>query len=711
MIKLTIQFRNALLALSLLMLWGDVAVAESCVTKRGRYKVRIDSVPQGARIYLNDEKCGILGYTPWEGKLPSGTVSVIVKSDGYKLSTTRFVVKRTRRLQETFISMEKKDEAKLDIRGDADPNSVGAEVWVDGAKKGTIPMIITIPSGRHLLELKKPGFATISQWVEASAGERLTMTPTLRQDARGSILVDADVRGAEVWIDGKKHPDPTPTLVSGLAAGAHVIEVKSPGKPDWKQSVIIAANKTEKISATLSPATGVIKILSNEEGATVYLDGKEMGQAPLQLTEVASGEHIIEIKKDGFTTAEQKITVVPTTNEVLKLNLVSQGAPTSTVSVSSNVVGAQIFVNGENRGPVPQELALTAGDYVVEVKKAGQSTYRKRVTLAAGAEPMMIVAEMVAGGELRVLSTPVGASVLINGEEVGVTPLEGEVLAAGDHVVSVQLPGYQSYEANVGIKVGQRATVSAELAKIGAKPPRPPQMQREFTSQSARAIPVGRAIVDLGSGWPYFGTAAITVGVGKIGDLDFDAGGLIRTNLLRTELGLTGRMTFFNQDPFYAAAFARIGGGGFFFDNSGRNSFFMDLGGRITLMAAGAISFNIGTYLHIYSDRHCPTYNASTNSFATGDEVDKCREYALGQTDTTTDRILDGDKLWDRDGGVRLMFEFGFEYALSDYANFFALVEGAPFQEQRLGLRNDFNGLLFSRDRLIYLRGGMSFKF
>src|SRR5688572_26419402 len=90
-------------------------------SKGGRkYSVRIDSAPQQAAIYLDDEKYGIVGYTPWAGKLEKGNWTVIIKKDGYELATRIITVKRSSRLQETFLPMTRMVQpGVIDVRADA----------------------------------------------------------------------------------------------------------------------------------------------------------------------------------------------------------------------------------------------------------------------------------------------------------------------------------------------------------------------------------------------------------------------------------------------------------------------------------------------------------------------------------------------------------------------------------------------------------------
>ena len=131
-------------------------------------------------------------------------------------------------------------------------------------------MVITTTAGRHLVQIKKDGFETLEQWVETDGRTRSqTLTPTLKEIAKpkyGTIVVDADVPDAEVYIDGNKHPDNTPAVISNVIEGLHVIEVKkAPGLP-WKQTVQVKANQQTKVraelAATMHGGVGVVRVLS-----------------------------------------------------------------------------------------------------------------------------------------------------------------------------------------------------------------------------------------------------------------------------------------------------------------------------------------------------------------------------------------------------------------------------------------------------------------
>src|SRR5262245_63829482 len=117
--------RRCALAIALLFVTGFVAEAIAQpvprpVRRGRRYRVRIDSAPQRAAIYLDDEKYGIFAYTPWEGLMVSGDYKLIIKLEGYEDATRVVRVNRSSRQQEFFLPLTKRDmPGELEVTADA----------------------------------------------------------------------------------------------------------------------------------------------------------------------------------------------------------------------------------------------------------------------------------------------------------------------------------------------------------------------------------------------------------------------------------------------------------------------------------------------------------------------------------------------------------------------------------------------------------------
>jgi hypothetical protein len=68
-------------------------------------------------------------------------------------------------------------------------------------------------------------------------------------------------------------------------------------------------------------------------------------------------------------------------------------------------------------------------------------------------------------GRLVVTTEPAGATVTVDGRDVGTTPVEIAGLPSGEHAISVELDGYKSASNTLDLKAGQDREVSARLVE------------------------------------------------------------------------------------------------------------------------------------------------------------------------------------------------------------------------------------------------------
>jgi hypothetical protein len=707
----------------------------ACVNPTGRTStnvVKIDSAPQGAAIYINDKACQPIGTTPWSGKLPKGDYTVILEATGYEPATRAFKVINTRsQNQDLFVPLIKKAEPpKIDVRADADKNVFGAVIWLDGQALGPAPQVLTTTKGRHQLELHKDGFDVLSEWVEVTENQVLTVAPVLHEIAKpkyGSIVVDADVADAEVYLDNNKNPDNTPAVIQNVIEGIHVIEVRKPPGLPWKQTVEVKANEQKKVHAELAAlqngGTGVIRVISDTPGARAFIDGTDMGPVPLDIKDVKAGPHVIQVKAPGFKQESRDVVVAAGGSQIVNVTL-NPDAPTDTgkIKVISSEPGAEVIVDGKSEGPAPIDKSYSAGDHIVLVQKDGFKKFEQKVRVEAG-QSFSVSAELKAVGRLRVLSNPAQATVLINGNPAGKTPLELE-LETGETVVRLELPGFKPIEQMVTVESGKTAPMSFDLAVAGPSEMEMAAEQRGLTSIGARTLPRGRSTVDLDVGYPYYVNAKITVGAGRIaGRLGWDANIAARTMLARSELGIGGRLMFANAAPFTAAGFTEIYYGSKLLDDSGRNGVTWDAGVLASLSAFTHVTITGRAYLEVYSDRLCPSLSTNPmdkNGFTASDPLQICidyRNYVVSGQDFSSRMAvesltgLSGDAFFGRDTGARMMLSIAAEIATSQNWNIYFIIDGAPFQGQRALFTNLFSRSMLDSDEDLYGRVGVTYKF
>ena len=134
-----------------------------------------------------------------------------------------------------------------------------------------------------------------------------------------------------------------------------------------------------------------------------------------------------------------------------------------TMAIESKPTGAQVKIDGEVKGVTPLSIALPAGTHVLEISAGGEPRVLP-VTITAGGTVSQYVelASISALGRISVQSTPVGASILLDGQPRGVTPVELPDVSAGEHELVLDYNG-QRVRQTVTVAAGATTTVALPI--------------------------------------------------------------------------------------------------------------------------------------------------------------------------------------------------------------------------------------------------------
>ena len=136
-------------------------------------------------------------------------------------------------------------------------------------------------------------------------------SPSKAASGTGDLNITSIPAKAEIYIDGKKTPWVTPRLVEGISAGNHTIELKS-GSLSARRDVVVKKDGIESLDMRLTAASLQVKVLSDPEGGTVFVDNVTAGQTPL-VVNVTPVPHQIKVTLAGF--ADHVETVVMKSSE------------------------------------------------------------------------------------------------------------------------------------------------------------------------------------------------------------------------------------------------------------------------------------------------------------------------------------------------------------------------------------------------------------
>ena len=212
---------------------------------------------------------------------------------------------------------------------------------------------------------------------------------------------------------------------SGAAADTPASDAASPraSAASVARQAPVARTAPEAAAAPNAPAApGRLLVRSTPSGASVTVDDVARGVTPLTLRDLALGSRTIAVELRGYLAEERRV-------------VLTRARPSRSLEVRLSA-------------------AATAPARSGTASATGSST-------PAPARPRPASA---ASGSLTVDSRPAGATVVIDGQPRGVTPLTIDALAPGDHRVSLSLAGYQPFATTVRVVAGERTRAAASLS-------------------------------------------------------------------------------------------------------------------------------------------------------------------------------------------------------------------------------------------------------
>ena len=203
--------------------------------------------PENAVVIVDNEY-----YTLTEGMVllvrPRGTYNYTITAAGYHSQSGTFTVEGQK--VEKIITL-KADAANVTLTV-AD----GAEIWVNGALKGTGRWSGMLSSGTYIFEARKAGHksTTLSKTITSASANQSYALPAPTPIV-GKLTISSTPLMADVTLDGKP-VGRTPIDIPNLLVGNHTLKISKSGYADNTQTITISEGKTTTVSPTLTKGGG-----------------------------------------------------------------------------------------------------------------------------------------------------------------------------------------------------------------------------------------------------------------------------------------------------------------------------------------------------------------------------------------------------------------------------------------------------------------------
>lgn len=161
------------------------------------------------------------------------------------------------------------------------------------------------------------------------------------------LMVLSETPGARILMDALPPAAASP-LIRVVAPGDHAVFVEAPGHAPEKRTLRAVESRLVVANVELHPLPGRIRVVSGDEDASVYVDGRLLGRTPFEQPGFSAGEHSVAVTRGGRKTWSGTVRVESDRTALIMADLrpssqrhyaVGTGVATALLAVAGGVTG------------------------------------------------------------------------------------------------------------------------------------------------------------------------------------------------------------------------------------------------------------------------------------------------------------------------------------------------------------------------------------
>ena len=364
----------------------------------------------------------------------------------------------------TAEGMKAEERARLVYKGNM-------ATYFDVHQKGYETYLYLTAQAATFLEIIHPDYGKTEYWF-----------PEDLCDFCGYEMVLQYIPIVPVTSDEAAKPKKTYLIVKSDQADARVyiddelLNTQEASKPvdvgtthTWKIECNMYHSETGSVTVTdrttidkeLRPNFGYINISSSpEQGAKAFVDGEYIGVTPIKTDKIKSGEHKVMVMKDMYKMTEKSFTVTDGQTTNVTLNM-SANFVNVTITTDSQ---SDIYVDEEYKGKGQWTGRLSDGAHIFEAKKTNHRASKKSLDLVMGeTKTITLDAPTPIYGEIDINTTPMGATIYIDGKNYGETPNYISDILIGEHELKLTKQGCAEVKKTIIIEEGETLSLNEKL--------------------------------------------------------------------------------------------------------------------------------------------------------------------------------------------------------------------------------------------------------
>lgn len=228
-------------------------------------RVRVESEPPGAAVFVDQREHGRYGVTDRTLALPDGEHTLYFELAGHRsaqvtVTAVRGQVVRAAATLERVVG-------RLEVSAPSGGQVLVLDAGGEAVARGPSPLVASLDPGDYRVEVIADGH---EPWrglahVDADETHEVRAAPTPLPPPTGAVTVTANLAGAVVSLDGEDVGF-TPLVLNDLREGLHDLRVSRAGLQPWDGTVRVGADVRSWVTVSLaeptvetrSPATWVV---------------------------------------------------------------------------------------------------------------------------------------------------------------------------------------------------------------------------------------------------------------------------------------------------------------------------------------------------------------------------------------------------------------------------------------------------------------------
>ncbi|MFV8783808.1 PEGA domain-containing protein [Microbulbifer sp. SA54] len=281
-----------------------------------------------------------------------------------------------------------------------------------------------------------------------------------------SLIFETQPADARVSVSGMALPLGDGHLV---LPGHYSYTISATGYISQSGEVEVSSDSNSRHAVKLERLPGHLQVVTNPAvPVRILVNGTEIESQQGLAKSIPAGRVRITVLTDRYLPFSKEVEIEGLDNtQTLEASLRPAWA---NVNITSNPPGATVSVEGEVLGTTPLTAELIQGDRVVNISLPEYKTAEIQIPVTAGVDQKLDTVELgAADGLLRVVSIPEGASVTVDGEFRGQTPIDLDLASNSRHELRFFKDGFGTVERSIDVRAGEQREMTVNLVAVFGK--------------------------------------------------------------------------------------------------------------------------------------------------------------------------------------------------------------------------------------------------